>query len=515
MNSFLSRQGIRIRSFSCFLLILFHVIVACIYVSFFHYPLEDHIDPSSTFIRKPETLIEQTQSIVPIATTQQPTPKIKASDANARETKVMPVGGVKLPSNQKNTKISSNKGRNETQAVRSISINNPNAPDIAWLMSFPNSGTTYTSLLIHELTHTTTANVYGSIYFTQNRDKKGSFKVIRESKSSLPIYFDRASGPYMLSDYPLPTRSTLSSSKKSYENHPLILTKTHCSGYCHDCTPARYVSTKSQFFQGCRTGLKVTVTDSEVQNNANNPNTNVNNIPPNQETQRTITKETVRHDPTLVKKAVHLIRNPFDNVAARFHHAWKLGRTEEITNIKDQYAFDTEGFHNYCAFLDKKYIPREREWYSSQTFELAQRIPCHAEFYRYIQWHNLAFETTRETMNIPSIVISYEHYKHHLDATIGRLLQFLNLQQLNFEAPKFEFNRCEYKHKVDIKLSILFQFFRVIQANNTFFFFVTSCVSSYHRSLLHRRRKERHFSFHENHSFGRNMDTCSSILQTR
>ena len=59
-------------------------------------------------------------------------------------------------------------------APTSESPPSPALPHLAWLMSFPNSGTSYTSRLVRTLTNSSTA----SNYATGNRDKNGCSRLI-------------------------------------------------------------------------------------------------------------------------------------------------------------------------------------------------------------------------------------------------------------------------------------------------------------------------------------------------
>jgi len=289
----------------------------------------------------------------------------------------------------------------------------PSSPRLAWLMTFPNSGTTYTMFLIQEVTETAVANIYGSAFYSKDENM-----IYKNTQDSFPVYQDRLSGPFLFSDHDVPK------SPNSF-----VLTKTHCNGYCNECPPSRYITNRDTFFQGCRTGVKVRVTDKGPTLNGMRENGNIKT-------------EYLRHDPNLIKKAVHLIRNPLDNIGARFHHVLKLDHTEHLKNTQNKFTFDFNGFHEYCHYLDSKFWDRDTEWYTKEQLELAKKIPCHAEFYKYVQWHNLAFSVTNDILGIPVLVIMYEHYHHHLGVTVDRLMKFLGLTKLN-SPPKFDFNRCE------------------------------------------------------------------------
>ena len=71
----------------------------------------------------------------------------------------------------------------------------------------------------------------------------------------------------------------------------------------------------------------------------------------------------------------------------------------------------------------------------SFVFDTVKDVPCHADFYRYIQWHNLAFITTWN-LDIPSLVIHYENYTHNFQKTQDMILEFLQQDGL-YKAPTF------------------------------------------------------------------------------
>jgi hypothetical protein len=60
----------------------------------------------------------------------------------------------------------------------------------------------------------------------------------------------------------------------------------------------------------------------------------------------------------------------------------------------------------------------------------------HADFFMYIQWHNLAFITTWN-LRIPSLILHYENYTTNFNQTKNMLLEFLDQDDL-YESPLFE-----------------------------------------------------------------------------
>jgi hypothetical protein len=62
-------------------------------------------------------------------------------------------------------------------------------------------------------------------------------------------------------------------------------------------------------------------------------------------------------------------------------------------------------------------------------------VPCMSEFYRYIQWHNLAFSVTSD-LQIPFMLLHYEDYSTRFEDVTNELTDFLGLEQVG-KAPEF------------------------------------------------------------------------------
>lgn len=54
-------------------------------------------------------------------------------------------------------------------------------------------------------------------------------------------------------------------------------------------------------------------------------------------------------------------------------------------------------------------------------------LPCHAEWFRYVQWHNRAYEVTRQRLGVDVHYLHYENYTDNFDETVQELLRFLQL----------------------------------------------------------------------------------------
>lgn len=140
----------------------------------------------------------------------------------------------------------------------------------------------------------------------------------------------------------------------------------------------------------------------------------------------TLEVELVTYDSMLVKKAVHVIRNPLDNIVARFHLEWERYRIEGNNGWAEDYPYNGTGFRKWCRQKDSINEVTQSRWVDPKLASLMTAIPCQEEFLRYIQWHNLAFSVTRD-MGIPTHIIHYQDYRDDWENTVTKLLNFLEL----------------------------------------------------------------------------------------
>jgi len=288
-------------------------------------------------------------------------------------------------------------------------VSSKEGPKIAWLMTFPGAGTTYTTFLVKQASNTTSATNYGNEYLNEN-------------KESVPLYSD-VSGPYLWQDENIQGLNVPST---------YILTKTHCGGRCQDCGPRHYMETIDSFMLQCLRAPKVISIDNETSSPMDKSNNKliVRRIAVAKGIFQSLLLDS--YDTSLVKKMVHVIKNPYDNVISRFHHEYKsLGLVQ--TNPKNKkvfgYKHNNEGFQEWCNKQDKKFINAEEAMYG-HYYSLTTNVPCHAEFYRYVQWHNLAFELA-EKLNIRSYIFNYEDFKFKQKEIITEILDYLELPMVD------------------------------------------------------------------------------------
>jgi hypothetical protein len=145
------------------------------------------------------------------------------------------------------------------------------------------------------------------------------------------------------------------------------------------------------------------------------------------------------YDLKLVKKNIHLVRNPFDNVVARFHNSFKTYKEGEPFKQDSKnsgvYEKSLNGFLSYCSWHNVEYSSKHTDAFlvDPKHEALAKKVPCVAEFFKYVTWHNLAFETIKK-MGVPSMILYYEDYNY--EETLPNLLSFLEAEEVS-EAPAF------------------------------------------------------------------------------
>lgn len=280
---------------------------------------------------------------------------------------------------------------------------NPDAPwpRIAWLMSFPNSGTSFTMRLVQRAADLTAATNYG---------KEAESKGLAPDGTNVPLYPNSPDGPFLLNP----------NNRSVPERY--VMTKTHCGGRCNSCSPKKYILDEDDFQDWCLRGGKF------IRKDTGGGTEFVN----------------VHYNASLVQRAIHLIRDPFDNVVSNFHLEQHEKKKKNDTDWMENYPDDPKGFQNWCAMLDAKFTGDEQksDAISDDMIQMFEAVPCHGDFYRYAQWHNLALKVMRK-MKLPTLVMHYENYGKNYESTVEELFSFLQLPR-NGELPEF-FSGKNYK----------------------------------------------------------------------
>lgn len=285
-------------------------------------------------------------------------------------------------------------------------------PQIAWLMSFPNSGTSYTLNLVSTVSNMTMASNYGWEHYGSDG-------------TPVPL-FDK--GPYWLNP------------NTTHRPSKAVLTKTHCGGYCHNCHVKKFIETPRSFLMHCAMAQDV-VWSNETQD-----------------------FKAISHvyDTDNVDRAVHLIRDPLDNMVSRYHLGIHKVTKANKTDLIERYTYTPEGFKNYCEDQSDIWDEQTSNYVDQAVLKLITDIPCHMDLFRYIQWHNLAFFATEEFLKIPTHILHYEEYNHSFHETMQSLLEFLELPNTGviepFESGKsyrdyYTRPQIEALHNATMKLS--------------------------------------------------------------
>lgn len=188
-----------------------------------------------------------------------------------------------------------------------------------------------------------------------------------------------------------------------------VLTKTHCASYCNDCSPDNYaINSTKQFRDGCATASRKDASSGR--------------------------RIESRYSKTFPVKIVHLLRNPFDNIVSRIHSEIKSRPFfENLTNDQKHALLSSrDGFESWCEYTDKKFEEEEKHTtlLSDEIKNIFKDLPCHADWYRYIQWHNYAISIMDE-LSVPTHTLYYEEYDTKYKKTVDTLFDFLHLQRIN------------------------------------------------------------------------------------
>lgn len=182
--------------------------------------------------------------------------------------------------------------------------------------------------LFQNYTQLSTAVNFGHVVMNE----KG---IVQMSQTDSVRVFNNTSGPSKFSTHlPLPNN--------------YVLTRTHGSFFCLKCHPKLYVNNYENFVVGCSSGTAIL--ESDIIN--------------------------INYEINKVKKAIHLIQDPFDNVVARFLSDRGRQKKRKRHYWLELFSDDFEGFQKWCAFQDHNYYKIDKRTYPEDIFEAMRDIPC-------------------------------------------------------------------------------------------------------------------------------------------
>ena len=118
-----------------------------------------------------------------------------------------------------------------------------------------------------------------------------------------------------------------------------------------------------------------------------------------------------------VSRAIHLIRDPFDNLVARMHLSVMTGEVQPLDHTR-------EGLLIWSSQLQEKWGATSLWSVDADVTKLMREVPCGSDWYRYVQWHNNALEMI-ESQRLQTLVVYYEDYTERFNATVDSILSFL------------------------------------------------------------------------------------------
>lgn len=286
------------------------------------------------------------------------------------------------------------------------------APELAHVLAYPCTGSDYVIDVIHKLTGKTTSTNYGHTL------KEATGITTRNSYASVPVFKERINGPWLYTNHlPLPEQSTY------------VPVLSYCGGYCARCFPGRYVMKRDTFIEQCVTGTHFKPSDFN-----------------NGENEYGWTEER-KYDGAMIKKIGILVRSPIDVVTSRFLY-FSNSYAGEL-DWSQRYDQNRKGFLAYCDENKVTYADEEAKWWDEDIRMAGLDIPCYAEFFKLIQWHNLANEMV-DHMGLPYRYFYYETFQSNFTTQATNFLDFYKL------TPSRPIDDSQAPHSVSISSTTLF-----------------------------------------------------------
>jgi hypothetical protein len=186
----------------------------------------------------------------------------------------------------------------------------------------------------------------------------------------------------------------------------MAATRTHGTGYCLFCHPRDYFY--GNFWWKSASGMQM----------------------------KQGAGQKLQYNPADVKRMAHLIRDPYDNVVARFYsYVGLMNANRPDLNIEETFPLSEKGFKAWCEFQDKGFERVELKWLPEHVRGLAKDVPCRQEFVKYALFHSNAYLMARHR-DIAYGVFRYEDYVKDQSGAIDRINKFFGYEVKNLDIPQ-------------------------------------------------------------------------------
>lgn len=111
---------------------------------------------------------------------------------------------------------------------------------------------------------------------------------------------------------------------------------------------------------------------------------------------------------------------------ARFHLEFNEQKAANNTYFLEWYPKNAEGFRGWCRHSDHNKDLLETRYIDEDLHIHLKKIPCLNEFFKYVQWHNMAFYTSHD-LQIETMIMHYHEYSEDFEKARDKVLGFLEL----------------------------------------------------------------------------------------
>ena len=152
----------------------------------------------------------------------------------------------------------------------------------------------------------------------------------------------------------------------------------------------------------------------------------------------------VMYSPAHVTKAIHLYRHPLDNIVARFHLEYNEMSAAGDMEFVRHFPKNATGFRRWCRRSDEREDLFTTKYVDADLKSALRKIPCFNEFFKYVQWHNMAGYVLHD-LGVPFLVLHYHEYSDDFKSARKKVLKFLGLPIVAAEEYEFHPGKV-YRH---------------------------------------------------------------------